>query len=251
MFILRRSSSPHGLFEDVRPFDQGVVWLAQCGGLILICLGGWIIGALTLAMCSAMVVYAGLSILLQLGYLGALQQDGKQCHEDFSCLQKLDSHDAARIAETEQRSTFLRIVAAHAKSAVRQGGSDPSPLVRLAETQLAVVNDRCRTAAEMLMAIGLFGTVSGLLIMFGGVEAALNAAGEGALIEGIKKSLSGLGTAFLTTFISTLSGSLILLGLAARGEEAIARLIAQVDALVQYAVVGQPAVEREGERRAA
>jgi len=83
--------------------------------------------------------------------------------------------------------------------------------------------------AGMLITIGLLGTVIGLIITVGGLSTVLEASGNDheAMIRGMTETVSGMGTAFYTTFFGALLGGVVLRVLGAEVEKSATQLAAQ------------------------
>lgn len=95
------------------------------------------------------------------------------------------------------------------------------------------MHDQCRKArarAEVLPALGLLGTVVGLMVLCAEVGAAAGQEGGDDMAEALRGALGGMGTAFATTFVGTLFGAVILNGLAGSAERAVDRLIGELEA---------------------
>ncbi len=78
----------------------------------------------------------------------------------------------------------------------------------------------------MLITIGLLGTVIGLIITVGGLSDVLTAAGQDydTMIAGMTETVSGMGTAFYTTFFGALLGGVVLRVLASEVDKSATQL---------------------------
>lgn len=65
---------------------------------------------------------------------------------------------------------------------------------------------------NLLIMLGLIGTVTGLSITLSGLSSSLNALGhdEALLLDGLRKAMSGMGTAFYATLLGAVFGGLLL-----------------------------------------
>ena len=66
----------------------------------------------------------------------------------------------------------------------------------------------------VLVSLGLIGTIVGLISMTDGLSETLNALGDNGkadgLMNGMRETMAGLGTAFYTTLVGALLGSVVL-----------------------------------------
>jgi hypothetical protein len=88
--------------------------------------------------------------------------------------------------------------------------------------------DNVGVVAGMLITIGLLGTVVGLIMTVDGLDTVLqsNSADFGGMKSGLTKAVSGMGTAFYTTFIGALLGGVVLKVLGAEMRKAALQLVA-------------------------
>jgi len=90
--------------------------------------------------------------------------------------------------------------------------------------------DNISVLSNMLITIGLLGTVVGLIITVTGLGMVLNSnsADYASMKAGLNRTVSGMGTAFYTTFFGALLGGVVLKVLAAEMKKSATQLVADV-----------------------
>jgi len=86
-------------------------------------------------------------------------------------------------------------------------------LVTLLYSRLMAKAKVVEILSSVLVSLGLIGTILGLITMTNGLSAtmdSLNSDDAGALLGGMRETMSGLGTAFYTTLVGALFGSVVL-----------------------------------------
>lgn len=85
-------------------------------------------------------------------------------------------------------------------------------LVALLQTRLSARLRISQVAATLLVTLGLIGTIVGLISAITGVETVVDAVGDdkSQLLTGVGSTLGGMGTAFYTTLMGALLGSVVL-----------------------------------------
>lgn len=122
---------------------------------------------------------------------------------------------------------------------------DQGHLIEITHARLTAQNRVVELLSSMLITLGLIGTIIGLLISIGGLGGVLGGGGE-ALKNGLKTTISGLGTAFYTTLFGAACGGVILRILTAIVDSHILRYIAHLSELTEVHVL--PALRRTAAR---
>ncbi len=94
--------------------------------------------------------------------------------------------------------------------------SNESPQIEiLLDMEYSTLTRRCHAIevlGNLLITLGLIGTVMGLTLTLTGLTASLDALGQDQdlLLEGLRKAMSGMGTAFYTTLLGAVLGGVLL-----------------------------------------
>ncbi len=101
--------------------------------------------------------------------------------------------------------------------------------------------DNIGVISGMLITIGLLGTVVGLIITVTGLGQVLSSSGTDyvAMKEGLNKTVSGMGTAFYTTFFGALLGGVVLKVLGSEMKKSATQLVADTLRFSELFVVPQ------------
>ncbi len=101
--------------------------------------------------------------------------------------------------------------------------------------------DNISVISSMLITIGLLGTVIGLIITVTGLGHVLSASGSdyAAMKAGLNQTVSGMGTAFYTTFFGALLGGVVLKVLGAEMKKSATQLVADTLRFSELFVVPQ------------
>ncbi len=101
--------------------------------------------------------------------------------------------------------------------------------------------DNISVISSMLITIGLLGTVIGLIITVTGLGHVLSASGSdyAAMKSGLNQTVSGMGTAFYTTFFGALLGGVVLKVLGAEMKKSATQLVADTLRFSELFVVPQ------------
>lgn len=112
-------------------------------------------------------------------------------------------------------------------------------LVALLQVRLVSRTRLTDVIAGLLVTVGLIGTIVGLISSIGGLGSAMQAVGQdkAELLSGMREVLSGMGTAFYTTLLGSLFGSVILKVLSSVADQAIDELIARIAELSEVYVL--------------
>lgn len=188
---------------------------------------------------------------------------GAACWRSFAAVRELDrearlqSLQIALLNELNDVKEFLRraepslfrqhIASLHA-ILLRHSQIEQDNLIEILHARLTSRNRTVELLANVLITLGLVGTIIGLLLSVSSLSAALEPS-SGAGVEGVLRSLRGtisaLGTAFYTTLAGALLGGVILRILGSVVEAAIQRHVAAVAELTDVFVL--PALRRVAE----
>jgi hypothetical protein len=160
----------------------------------------------------------------------------------------------AVLASGGHRGRFLAVVRGlYHQHQTHPGSIDAGALLSAMDLRLRERNERAALSAQLLVTLGVLGTVIGLMAMMTGMSASVHAADNDAskslmsVLFGPEGPLSGLSTAFTTTLLGTLFGGIVLRMLTASTARATDRLMAQCDELISVYIL--PAL-RAGTREA-
>lgn len=89
---------------------------------------------------------------------------------------------------------------------------DSSALLRLELSRYQRTSHNIAVMGNLLITQGLIGTVVGLSVTLSGLSGSLDALGhdESMLLEGLRKAMSGMGTAFYATLLGAVCGGILL-----------------------------------------
>lgn len=89
---------------------------------------------------------------------------------------------------------------------------DPDPLIELELNGYYRRSDAVGVIGNLLITLGLIGTVVGLTFTLSGLSTALESLGhdQQELVRGLEKAMSGMGTAFYTTLLGAVLGGVLL-----------------------------------------
>ena len=101
--------------------------------------------------------------------------------------------------------------------------------------------DNVAVISGMLITVGLLGTVVGLIMTVDGLDTVLqsNSADFGNMKDGLTKAVSGMGTAFYTTFIGALLGGVVLKVLGSEMRKSALKLVADTLTFGELFIVPQ------------
>ncbi len=125
---------------------------------------------------------------------------------------------------------------------------DRAPLLDALEMRLSETNGRVRDLGDVLLTIGLVGTILGLMMMMTSLTGVMGTTvelGGASLVQGMFGAggpMVGLGTAFETTLAGSVFGGLILRVLSASTARSIDRFVVHSDELIVRRVL--PALSR-------
>lgn len=118
---------------------------------------------------------------------------------------------AAVVANAPARAVdrFFRALQATVK---RDGNSDVEMLLRSALSTYDRGSHAVEVAGNLLVTLGLIGTVAGLTVTLAGLTGSLNGLGndQEQLLQGLKQAMGGMSTAFYTTLLGAVMGGVML-----------------------------------------
>ncbi|QDT59985.1 hypothetical protein SV7mr_24990 [Stieleria bergensis] len=130
-------------------------------------------------------------------------------------VRKLTSgHGFTDIVQSDAAGPFHQ----HIKDLVKIAKHDPSvsqdSLITLLYSRLMARSRMVDVLSGVLVSLGLIGTIVGLVSMTNGLSGTLEALGESSdasmLMSGMRSTMQGLGTAFYTTLVGAILGSVVL-----------------------------------------
>lgn len=166
---------------------------------------------------------------------------------------RLASSQVALLRETNDVAEFLRrarpsVFRAHIASLYTIFLASPQisqdNLIEVTHARLTARNKTVDLFASILITLGLIGTIIGLLVSASGLDAVLGAAetDTGALVDGVRRTVSGLSTAFLTTLFGAVFGGVMLRILTSVVDAGILKYVAHLAELTEVHVL--PAMRR-------
>lgn len=144
---------------------------------------------------------------------------------EFNALARMDADQ--RIADANASDAAALLDAALER--IRKGDRlDLKNLISAYGIKLKARVDNVSVISSMLVTIGLLGTVVGLIITVTGLGQVLSSSGSdyAAMRAGLNQTVSGMGTAFYTTFFGALLGGVVLKVLGAEMRKSASQLVA-------------------------
>ncbi len=162
------------------------------------------------------------------------------------------SEQVRQLRETNDIEQFIRVAEPsifrhHIESLhtifLRSPRIEQDTLIEVAHARLIARNRIVELMANILITLGLIGTIVGLIAAVGGLGTVLEGAGEKEkLIAGMQTTVDGLGTAFYTTLLGSIFGGVILRVLANIVDANIVGYMAHLAELTEVYVL--PAMRR-------
>ncbi|MBX3365317.1 MAG: MotA/TolQ/ExbB proton channel family protein [Phycisphaeraceae bacterium] len=117
-------------------------------------------------------------------------------------------------------------------------------LIEVTHARLMARNKTVELFASILITLGLIGTIIGLLASASGLDAVLGASETDAeaLVDGVRRTVAGLSTAFVTTLFGAIFGGVMLRILTSVVDAGILRYVAHLAELTEVHVL--PAMRR-------
>lgn len=129
----------------------------------------------------------------------------------------------------------LMDMAARGKSTVKQDN-----LVEILNTRLQNQNGLLSTISNLLITMGLIGTIVGLITTVDGLGIIIS---SNEMLEGMKETMSGMGTAFYTTLIGSILGGIIVKVMYNYTNSVITDYVLEVSEITEVIVV--PEINKE------
>lgn len=130
-----------------------------------------------------------------------------------ACVEQLESPSGLKnLLSGLPAGVFHRHIQDLGQIARFDAGFSQDTLVTLLYSRLMARSKIVDILSSVLVTIGLIGTVLGLIIMTNGLNGALSSldSENGSLLDGMRTTMSGLGTAFYTTLAGAILGSVAL-----------------------------------------
>ncbi len=159
------------------------------------------------------------------------------------CMSKLNRSGIESITKgppagvLQQHIIDLSVIAQHDRSFSQDG------LLTLMYSKMMARSRMVEVLGSTLVTLGLVGTIVGLISMTGGLSLTLDSLGssDGSddLLNGMRSTMSGLGTAFNTTLVGAILGSVVLRILNNVYTSNVDRLVTYVATTVAVSIVPQ------------
>ncbi len=152
----------------------------------------------------------GLGVAVSLGQVLVLTAEWFRAYRLERALAR---HGVLALRLRRQRRRLVEHFVADVQRILQAGGE--ADLDALLETLLAPERRRARFVAlvgNLLITLGLIGTVFGMTITMAGLSGALDALGQNnrELVEGLRRAMAGVGVAFYTTLLGAVLGGILL-----------------------------------------
>jgi DNA anti-recombination protein RmuC len=144
---------------------------------------------------------------------------------EFNALERMDASQRISNANASDAAALLDA----AMERIRQGDRiDMKNLISSYGVKIKAKVDNIGVIAGMLVTMGLLGTVVGLIITVTGLGQVLSSSGSdyATMKSGLNQTVSGMGTAFYTTFFGALLGGVVLKVLGAEMKKSATLLVA-------------------------
>lgn len=143
----------------------------------------------------------------------------KSLRSEFFCAaflvkKMLSSGGFTEVVQSEPAGVFHQHIQDLVKIAKHDPNVSQDSLITLLYSRLMARSRIIDVFAGVLVSLGLIGTIVGLITMTDGLSGALDSLGDGgdasALMAGMRGTMQGLGTAFYTTLVGAILGSVVL-----------------------------------------
>lgn len=116
------------------------------------------------------------------------------------------------ITPTSEKLAVNRFFMSVKKVTMANSPLDPDALLQLEFARYQRTSHNVAVLGNLLITQGLIGTVVGLSVTLSGLSGSLDALGhdEALLLEGLRKAMSGMGTAFYATLLGAVCGGVLL-----------------------------------------
>jgi len=213
--LAEEAKRDRNLALDRDPLREWLIYAAVIGGLITVAAGRHLVRAVVTDTSGLCVVIIGLFMLgIVLNFRAV-----KTLRNEFVCaaflLKKIKSNGGFNeIVAVSPSGVFHQ----HIKDLVTIAKHDPNvsqdSLVTLMYSRMMARAKIVDVLSGVLVSLGLIGTVVGLISMTNGLGQTLENLGDSSdassLMTGLRATMSGLGTAFYTTLVGAILGSVVL-----------------------------------------
>lgn len=239
-----------------KPFLTLILWFLWMAVVLIICLslysgtGVWDFIKHDVSRITWMIVFTfflGVVGSFLLALMITLEWRGAQRAEDLMAGKGLSGLDHQTRPPRYRIGRFFEGL-----KATVQGNNGRPDVENLLTSELAVyqrISHSIEVIANLLITLGLIGTVFGLTFVLAGLTGSLEALGhdQEMLLSGLRKAMAGMGTAFYTTLLGAVLGGVLLRVFAQITEHGIHSLYDTVmrTCLVHCAADLSPSIERD------
>lgn len=239
-------------FRSIPAKKQWLFWFFIMGGSCLILLAAYGAGRIDQGMYLSMAVLGSITTLKGFNDVRFFDRETRLASEQVSILEQVSSFE--EFFAVTAPSVFRRHLHNLYEIGHRYSGVSQDNLIELMHAQLLAGNRVVSMSGSVLVTQGLIGTILGLMLMMGKLQAQvseMSALGSGQFIEslfGPNGALNGLDTAFITTLIGAALGGVFLRVLSSVVDANIMRYTAYVAELTEvYVLPSMRAVALEAE----
>lgn len=213
--LAEEAKRDHNLALDRDPLREWLIYAAIIGGLIAAAAGVHLVRAVTTDDSGLCVVIIGLFVLGVVLNFRAV----KTLRNEFVCaaflLKKIKSSGGfGEIVAVSPSGVFHQHIADLVAIAKHDPNVSQDSLVTLLYSRMMARAKIVDVLSGVLVSLGLIGTVVGLISMTNGLGQTLESLGDSSdassLMTGLRSTMSGLGTAFYTTLVGSILGSVVL-----------------------------------------
>ncbi|MFK7819980.1 MAG: MotA/TolQ/ExbB proton channel family protein [Planctomycetaceae bacterium] len=212
--IAKKSAKKQRLQLDKDPILEWAIYAVICLGFLAFAVGPHIVKAITTDSTMLCVIILGLfGIGVVLNFISVWQLRAEYVCA-AACMQKLTANGIKKVMMGFPAGIFHRHVQQLGNIAKYDDNFTQDSLVTLLYSRLMSKAKIVDILSNVLVSLGLIGTILGLINMTDGLSAAMESLsgedGAASLLDGMRTTMSGLGTAFYTTLIGAMLGSVVL-----------------------------------------
>lgn len=234
------------------PLGEWAIYTASLGILLVIVTGRFFFEAIskdTSGLCIVIVVLFFIGLIKNAMDVMFLQSECKLVDDQISELRT--ANDVVSFLKVNESGIFYNHIRDLHQISKSDSEVEQDNLVGLLQHQLHSRARTTETLSGVLVTLGLVGTITGLISMtndLGGVmESVGGNAEDGSLLENLKGVLSGMGTAFYTTLLGAILGSVVLKVLSSVYTSNAEHLVAHIAELTEVYIV--PVLRRKARQR--
>ena len=253
--VVSRTSSPEARNAGKlrrSPLAEWSIYTASLGILLVIVSGRFFFEALakdTSGLCIVIVVLFFIGLIKNAMDVMFLQSECKLVDDQISELRT--ANDIVSFLKVNESGIFYNHIRDLHQISKSDSEVEQDNLVGLLQHQLHSRARTTETLSGVLVTLGLVGTITGLIAMtndLGGVmESVGGNAEDGTLLENLKGVLGGMGTAFYTTLLGAILGSVVLKVLSSVYTSNAEHLVAHIAELTEVYIV--PVLRRKARQR--